>query len=322
MTFNYSEILSFSIEHGILAVLLLAIMFVYFRVAIRYKIIDKPNDRSSHTKPTIRGGGIIFPIAVLCYAIMSGFSYPYLTIAVLLTGFISFLDDLKDLPRSVRFLVHILSACLILYEAGVLSIPIIMGVLAFVFIVFVINAYNFMDGINGITGFYSLSILIPLMLVEESASMLALEKVIFISLVIFLFFNARKKAKCFAGDVGSVTMAVLMCFLIAQKIIATNDYRYLCFLTLYLADTGLTIIQRMREGDKVLEAHRKHLFQVLSNELKQPHMRVTMIYAVIQLGINLFLVSVDINVLGIVLLFAVAIIIYIIIKVRVLKIVK
>lgn len=322
MQFNYEEIWSFSIEYAVLAVLLMVIMFAYFRIAIRYKIIDKPNDRSSHTKPTIRGGGIIFPIAILCYAIMSGFSYPYLTVAVLLTGFISFLDDLKDLPRLVRFLVHILSACLILYEADIMSIPIILGVLAFVFIVFVINAYNFMDGINGITGFYSLSILIPLMLIEESASLLVLEKVVFISLVIFLFFNARKKAKCFAGDVGSVTIAVMMCFLIAQKVIATEDYRYLCFLTLYVVDTGLTIIQRIREGDKVLEAHRKHLFQVFSNELKQPHIKVALAYAIIQLILNVFLISTDVSVLGIVLTFVAAILVYIIIKVRVLKIAK
>lgn len=310
----------FSINNLVVSVILIAVLLIYFKVAVKYKIIDKPNQRSSHIKPTIRGGGIIFPITVIFFGLLNDFSLPYFITAVVLSGIISFIDDVMDLPSGLRFGIHILAAVLLLYEANILSIPIVLMICAFIFVVGVMNAFNFMDGINGITGFYSLAIVAPLMLTETNVLIFNLESLILLALLIFLFFNARKKAVCFAGDVGSVTIAVIICFLITQRIIATNDYTYLAFLTLYLVDTGLTIIQRLKNGEKVLEAHRKHLFQVLSNELGNSHLKVTLIYAFLQLAINVFVINADIGVPGLVVLFAIAVATYIIIKIRVLKI--
>lgn len=310
----------FSINNLVVSVILIAVLLIYFKIAVKYKIIDKPNQRSSHIKPTIRGGGIIFPITVIFFGLLNGFELPYFITAVVLSGIISFIDDVMDLPSGLRFGIHILAAVLLLYEANILSIPIVLMICAFIFVVGVMNAFNFMDGINGITGFYSLAIVVPLMLTESDALIFKLESLILLALLIFLFFNARKKAVCFAGDVGSVTIAVIICFLITQRIIATNDYTYLAFLTLYLVDTGLTIIQRLKNGEKVLEAHRKHLFQVLSNELRNSHLKVTLIYAFLQLAINLFVINADIGVPGLIVLFAIAVATYIIIKIRVLKI--
>lgn len=310
----------FSINNLVVSVTLIAVLLIYFKIAVKYKIIDKPNQRSSHIKPTIRGGGIIFPITVIFFGLLNGFELPYFITAVVLSGIISFIDDVMDLPSGLRFGIHILAAVLLLYEANILSIPIVLMICAFIFVVGVMNAFNFMDGINGITGFYSLAIVVPLMLTESDALIFKLESLILLALLIFLFFNARKKAVCFAGDVGSVTIAVIICFLITQRIIATNDYTYLAFLTLYLVDTGLTIIQRLKNGEKVLEAHRKHLFQVLSNELGNSHLKITLIYAFLQLAINLFVINADIGVPGLVVLFAIAVATYIIIKIRVLKI--
>lgn len=310
----------FSINNLVVSVILIAVLLIYFKIAVKYKIIDKPNQRSSHIKPTIRGGGIIFPITVIFFGLLNSFELPYFITAVVLSGIISFIDDVMDLPSSLRFGIHILAAVLLLYEANILSIPIVLMICAFIFVVGVMNAFNFMDGINGITGFYSLAIVVPLMLTESDALIFKLESLILLALLIFLFFNARKKAVCFAGDVGSVTIAVIICFLITQRIIATNDYTYLAFLMLYLVDTGLTIIQRLKNGEKVLEAHRKHLFQVLSNELGNSHLKVTLIYAFLQLAINVFVINADIGVPGLVVLFAIAVATYIIIKIRVLKI--
>src|SRR5690606_147391 len=266
-------------------------MIAYFRLALRYRIIDKPNERSSHVKPTIRGGGIIFPLAVLGYSVLNSFAYPYFLLAVLLSGGISFLDDIKDLPRRLRFGVHIIAAILVLFQAGIMALPLVLAGLAFFFVVGVFNAFNFMDGINGITGFYSLAILVPLMFTETNPVNTSLQAYVLIALLVFLFFNARKKAKCFAGDVGSISIAVIICFLLVQRIITSGDYTYIGFLALYLVDTGLTIIQRWRAGEKVFEAHRRHLFQVLSNEMKLPHIAVALLYAVLQLAINLTLVN-------------------------------
>lgn len=305
-----------------LAIILLAVMVVYFRLAIRFSIIDKPNERSSHVKPTIRGGGIIFPISILLFFLLNEYQYPWFALAVLLSGAISFIDDIKSLPRSTRFGVHSLSAGLVLYQAGVAALPVVLIVLAFVFVVGVINAFNFMDGINGITGFYSLAVLVPLMLTEDNSVNLDLQSFVLISLLVFLIFNARKKAKCFAGDVGSVSIAVIVCFLLVQRIVATDDYKYLAFLAVYLVETGLTIIQRAMAREKILEAHRKHLYQVFSNEMKVPHLLVAALFALLQFAINMTLVKNEVSILVLVLLFAMLIAIYIPVKMRLLKIVK
>lgn len=294
-------------------------MVVYIRLADKYNIIDKPNQRSSHVTPTIRGGGIIFPITILFYALLNSLHYPYFAIAVLLSGFISFLDDVKDLPRGLRFGVHIAATLLVLYEANVFSLPILLIILAFILVVGVINAFNFMDGINGITGFYSLAIIIPLMLTEKDVYNYQLEMYFLVALLIFLFFNARKKAKCFAGDVGSVSVAVIICFLLVQRIVSTNDYTYLGFLALYLVDTGLTIIQRAANGEKILEAHRRHLFQVLSNEKGLPHLLVAVLYGLLQLGLNILFIYTNPGIMGLVIVFSACIFIYIILKVRILR---
>lgn len=308
-----------SVIHIIIPAFLAAVLVVYFRLALKCKIIDKPNERSSHIKPTIRGGGIIFPIAILLFSLLNAFAYPYFLLAVLLSGGISFLDDIKDMPRGLRFGVHILAAVLILYQAGIATVPLILIPLAFIFVVGSVNAFNFMDGINGITGFYSLAILLPLMFTEHAGVNIELYTYILYALIIFLFFNARKKAKCFAGDVGSVSIAVIICFLLIQRIIATDNYIYIGFLALYLVDTGSTFIQRLVNKEKVFEAHRKHLFQVLSNEMKLPHLLVAVLFGLLQLAINFALLYTQADVPGLVVMFVVLIAAYIIIKAALLK---
>lgn len=304
---------------AILSAVLSGIMLLYFKIAERYNIIDKPNERSSHITPTIRGGGIIFPITIILFYVLSSFAYPWFFLAVMLSATISFVDDIRDMPRLLRFGVHSLAAGLILYQAGVASLPVVLIILAFVFVTGVLNAYNFMDGINGITGFYSLAIIIPLMLTEGNPVNTRLQLLMLIALIVFLFFNARKKARCFAGDVGSVSIAVIVCFMLVQRIINTDDYTYLGFLALYLVDTGLTIIQRLKAGDKIFEAHRKHLFQVLSNEMGMPHLVVSLLFAAIQLAINLFLVNTGVGIVGLIVLFLVLIVAYVLIKATLLK---
>lgn len=294
-------------------------MIVYFRLAVRYRIIDKPNERSSHFKPVIRGGGIIFPIAILLYFLLNAMQYPWFALAVLASGAVSFVDDIRSQPRMLRFGVHALATALILYEANAYSLSIWLIIPAFIFVVGMINAFNFMDGINGITGFYTLAVLLPLMLTETELVNLELQVFVSVALLIFLFFNARKKAKCFAGDVGSVSIAVIVCFMLVQRIVATDDYKYLGFLAVYVVETGLTIIQRWRMGEKVLEAHRRHMYQVMSNEMGWPHLLVAVIYAAVQLGINMLLIHTDYGVAGLVVLFAVLILLYILLKVNLLK---
>lgn len=307
---------------GSTGVVLVVLMLLYFKLATRYSIIDKPNDRSSHITPTIRGGGIIFPVSVTMFGVFSCFEYAYLIVAVSFLAIVSFLDDIKDLPRSIRFGVHLLATALILIGSGAVSLPIVLVACAVVYVVGTLNAFNFMDGINGITGFYSLAALLPLYIVTDSLVSQQLIVFVVLAVLIFLFFNSRTKARCFAGDVGSLSIAAIVCYLLVQHFVQTEDYSFLAFISLYLVDTGCTIIQRLYSGEKIFEAHRKHLFQVLSNELRINHLVVATIYGLCQLAINMLLINTNYGLAGVIMLFICQLVIYVIIKVSVLKYVK
>ena len=179
-----------------------------------------------------------------------------------------------------------------------------------------------MDGINGITGFYSLAVLIPLFITEQDVVTQQLLIFILLSVLVFLYFNARTKARCFAGDVGSLSIAAVICYLLVQRIVQTDDYTFLAFISLYLVDTGCTIIQRSYNKEKIFQAHRKHLFQILSNEVGINHLIVAAIYGVGQLCINMLLVNTDYGVPGLVVMFVALIVLYVAIKLVVLNRIK
>lgn len=268
----------------------MALELAYFRLAEHYRIIDKPNERSSHKHPTIRGGGIIFIFAALLFSIWQGGAYPYLMLALLLSGGVSFIDDIRSLPNSVRFLAHLCSCLLLFAELGLFVLPWLWLPAIIVFIIGVINAYNFMDGINGITGFYSLAVLFPLYLTEQDPQMKELQLFSVIGLLVFLFYNARKRARCFAGDVGSISIALIVVFFLMARIYSEQNFNYVGFLLLYGVDAILTIIQRLYLRENIFKAHRKHLFQLYSNEYKMPHLVVAGSYGLVQLVVNIWLI--------------------------------
>ena len=280
----------------IIATILVVLELIYFKVADKYNIIDKPNERSSHTKIVLRGGGIIFTIGLWIWSIIYGFDYPWMLAGVTLAAGISFVDDIHSLPDSFRLMVQIISMFLVFQEVGLLQwnmwwvIPI-----ALFICVGGTNLFNFMDGINGITGGYSLAVLLPLFIENEKLKNETGEGfvepslliVIGLSLLVFCFFNFRKKAKCFAGDVGSIGIALILLFCIGSLIIETGDVTWLIFLIVYGIDGCLTIIHRIMLHEKLGEAHRKHAYQLMANELKIPHVVVSSIYMVMQLAISL-----------------------------------
>lgn len=153
------------------------------------------------------------------------------------------------------------------------------------------NVINFMDGINGITGGYSLAVLIPLALINGERLMIneSLVVVTILSVLVFCIFNFRPKgkAKCFAGDVGSIGIAFILLFLIGRVIIATGDVTYLIFLLVYGVDGCLTICHRIMLHENLGEAHRKHAYQLMANELKMSHVTVSLIYMGLQLVVSL-----------------------------------
>lgn len=154
-----------------------------------------------------------------------------------------------------------------------------------------------MDGINGITGGYSIAVLLPLMYINSSDGFISQNYlyVTGLSLLVFCFFNFRKKAKCFAGDVGSISIAFILLFAIGKLILQTGDLSYLTFLAVYGADAVLTICHRIQLHENLGEAHRKHAYQLMANELKMPHVLVSTIYMVLQLAISFGLILIPLN---------------------------
>ena len=277
--------------------LIIAILFIleigYFFVADKCNIIDKPNLRSSHTQITLRGGGIIFLLGAWVYSVMYGFPYPWFLAGLTAIAGISFVDDIRSVPNKIRLVVHFTSMLLMFQDFGILNWEswwII--VIALILCVGIINAYNFMDGINGITGGYSLAVLMPLMYLNQNLQFVDMHFLVvaLLSVLVFCFFNFRKKAKCFAGDVGSVGIAFILLFALGKLILQTGDFAYVLFLGVYGADSVLTIVHRILLHENIGQPHRKHVYQLMANELKIPHVVVSLVYMILQLGISFGLI--------------------------------
>lgn len=268
----------------ILVLLFLAELF-YFRIADKCNIIDKPNERSSHTRITLRGGGIIFYFGVLAYFLTSHFEYPWFMLALTLITFISFVDDIRSTSQILRLVFHFSAMALMFYQWGLFSLPWWTLFVALIVCTGIINAYNFMDGINGITGGYSLVVLVALAYINEAVVPFVEQDFILTvlcSVFVFNFFNFRKRAKCFAGDVGSVCIAFVLLFFIGKLVIRTEDFSWIILLAVYGVDSVLTIIHRLMLHENIGLPHRKHLYQIMANELKIPHVVVSSVYMLVQ----------------------------------------
>ena len=282
----------------IIFILLFIVELVYFRIADKCNIIDKPNERSSHSKVVLRGGGIIFLIGTWVWSFFYGFQYPWMLVAVTLAAGISFVDDIYSLPDSVRLVVQFVAMFLMFYQFGILDWQSWwMILLALVVCVGISNAYNFMDGINGITGGYSIAVVLPLIYLNHTLSFVDADFlwVTLLSLGVFCFFNLRKRAKCFSGDVGSLSIAFIIVFALGKLIMRTGDFTYIVFLALYGVDSVLTICHRILLHENLGKAHRKHAYQLMANELRIPHVVVSSFYIILQLLVSFGMVLLPMN---------------------------
>ncbi|MGR3811438.1 hypothetical protein [Jiulongibacter sp. NS-SX5] len=267
--------------------------YLYIIFARKLHIHDVPNNRSSHKQVTVRGIGILFPIAVLYYAYIAQFQYPFFLMAIFALASISFLDDLLTLSGKARLLVQFIGTGMILYQIDLESNLLLLLALLFLGMGF-LNAFNFMDGVNGITGLYGQVGAISLSYMNQKDGFIDQEllTLIIIALVAFLLFNFRKKALAFGGDVGSISLAAIL-FFGAVMLGKAVSWKYLMFFSLYGLDTGYTLFYRLIKGEAVFEAHRLHFFQLLANELQISHLWVSVIYASLQLFLNAVLVLSD-----------------------------
>ena len=281
-----------------IAVILLVAELVYFKIADHFNIIDKPNERSSHTTIVLRGGGVIFTLAMIAWAVMMVVqgndisSYLPFLVGLLMVAGISFVDDIHSLPDSLRMVIQIVTYLLMFWSMGMMQwsmwwiIPI-----ALFFCVGATNIINFMDGINGITAGYGLAMLIPILLLDYNMYFIEVSYVVvaIIGILVFSIFNFRPKgkAKCFAGDVGSIAIAFIILFALGKLMLMTGDVTYIVFFLWYGVDGAMTIFHRIMLHENLGQAHRKHAFQLMSNELNMGHVTVTLIYMIGQLVVSL-----------------------------------
>ncbi len=282
------------VHYSIVLVILLVGILVYFRIADKFNIIDKPNQRSSHNYITIRGGGIVYWLAGTLFSVMYWPESIYFFLGLTLISGVSFWDDVSSLPNKVRIVIHFLSISLVFYGLGIFAVlPWWLVVIAYIFFVGVLNAYNFMDGINGITGWYSLAVLVSLQWVNQRLIAFTETDLInyaILASIVFLFFNFRKRAKCFAGDVGSMAVSFWIVTLLLQLMLATQSVVWILFLAVYGVDSIYTILHRLYLKQNIFEAHRLHFYQVLSNERGWSHLLVSPVYAIVQLLICMMVI--------------------------------
>jgi len=265
----------------------------YFKIADRFNIIDKPNQRSSHVIPTIRGGGVVFFFALIVWYVTHHFQYTGFFVGAVMIAVISFMDDIGEQSARLRLMIQLISLLFMGWQAGFSDQAFWIIAIMLVVSAGTLNAFNFMDGINGITGIYSLVNLGTFYCINRSMIAFTTSDLVvtmIIGVLVFLFFNLRKHARCFAGDVGSVTIAFVQLFLLLQLIHTTGNYGWVLLFLIYGVDTVVTIIYRLIRRENIFKAHRLHLFQYFSNELGIPHIWVAVLYGVLQLGINILLV--------------------------------
>lgn len=268
--------------------------YLYIQLAQKFGIEDVPNHRSSHTLKTIRGGGILFVISIFIYFFSQSLPLPYLFAAIFLVALISFIDDLKTLGTLSRFGTQIIAVALVFYQLNLFDNSIFIIIPLLIFCLGIVNIYNFMDGINGITGFYSLSVLLTVLYLNYSTNIIDYQILVFgiLGIVVFGFFNFRKKAIFFAGDIGSISIGVFVTFLLLLFSFKMNSPLPFMFVSVYLVDGGVTIISRLLKKENILKPHKSHLYQNLVHLKSAKHLTVAGGYAIVQLLVNIIVLMV------------------------------
>jgi len=276
------------LQIAIIFLSLFILEILYFKVADYFNIIDKPSERGSSKFITLRGGGIIFYISAFIWFLFYGTEYWLFFTGLSMVSILSFVDDIHSLSARLRLPLQFIGMLLLLSQLilGNNSIIDINSTGA-------MNVFNFMDGINGITGGYSLIVLSAILFILDKETLLgqssevetivSLLKIVLSAALVFCFFNFRSRAKCFAGDVGSVSIAFIILFSLGFIVVNTGNLSWLSFLVVYGVDGCLTILHRLMLHENISQPHRKHLFQIMANELKVPHVIVSAVYMAVQL---------------------------------------
>ena len=255
------------------------------RSAVKLRIFDIPHHQSSHSGVVVRGGGIIFYVAFLLWSLVHGIPTDGSLIGLTILAGVSFADDVHSISPKIRLVCQFAAILLMFYHSGLIQTPLYVIFLLSVACVGVMNIYNFMDGINGMTGGYSLVVALALLYVDmyevrfTSPSLLVY---VILALLVFNLFNFRKHAKCFAGDVGSLSIGFIIVFMVLRLALRGQSMSWMSMLIVYAVDGGMTILHRILLHENLMKPHKKHVYQIMANELKMPHLVVSGIYMGLQ----------------------------------------
>lgn len=277
--------MTYILQYAAVFVLMLLAELLYFKFAVKYSIIDKPHHQSSHTGVAIRGGGIVFFLAFLLWSVVNGFPFIWGLLGLTVLATVSFIDDIRSVNPMIRLVCQFIAILLMFYHSGLIQTPLHVIFILSVACVGMMNICNFMDGINGMTGGYSLVVMLALLYVNmnvfrftETSFLLY----VIMAILVFNFFNFRSHAKCFAGDVGSLSMGFILVYLVLRLELNGRSMSWMIFLVVYGVDGGLTILHRILLRENLMKPHKKHAYQIMANELKMPHLQVSLIYMGIQ----------------------------------------
>lgn len=258
-------------------------------------LMDHPTERSSHDIPTPRGGGVGILLAFILCSLVLKLPTTFLFPGVLLS-IISFYGD--NFQLSVRFRLIIQSVAAVFLAVpflGSTGLPLPLFLPVFIFVVGTTNLYNFMDGIDGIAGVTSVvgfgllayydSLLFSFSLPVSAYATLAI--CMALASLGFLFLNLPR-ARVFLGDVGSILLGFVFSGIVLM--LAKDIFDLIClasFIFPFYADEITTMYVRLRQGDNLIIPHRKHLYQLLANEMGFSHWIVSCSYGLIQLAVGL-----------------------------------
>ncbi len=280
------------LSYTIVFLSLLLAGLIYYRLAKQFGIVDRPNHRSSHSKTTVRGGGILFPLAVVFWWMSHDFLNTWMVLGMIWVSAVSFLDDIYSMSRKLRIGIQFLGLTFAFYDLGVFEQQTWWALPILYFVALgIINAINFMDGINGLTGLYGIVFFGSLLAVNIYTPIFSesLIRYMILAGLVFLIFNFRKDAKMFAGDIGSISLAYMIIYFLVQWYLSSPSWTIVLFLLVYGADSLITFTQRLFRRENVALPHRTHLYQILANQLQKDHSIIALVYSMIQFGVNFFL---------------------------------
>ena len=272
-------------EYILVGVGLLIIELIYMRMAVRLRIFDKPHHQSSHTGVVVRGGGIIFYVAFLLWSLFHELHWGGGLLGLTILAFVSFVDDIHSVSPKIRLVCQFIAILIMFNHSGLLHNSWHVIVFLVIACVGAVNIYNFMDGINGMTGGYSLVVSLALLYVNENqvhfapASLLVY---VILSIIIFNIFNFRRHARCFAGDVGSLSIGFIIVYFVLNLALKGHSMSWMAMLVVYGVDGGMTILHRILLRENLMKPHKKHVYQIMANELKIPHLVVSGLYMGLQ----------------------------------------